>query len=261
MTTKPQRTIWAAGALCAVLAVGVTAIAAERGVPQPRLKPVPPVIRDVAPPQPVPAAPAPAPKTDQPAPAQAAAEDSVQACLTLLHDLGADATAAEPLETENGCRIADPVVLKSVRSGTSRVAFSGGPMLSCPFAIKLVHWLADVVSPAARHHLGAPVDQVLVGPGYVCRGRNGATTGKLSEHAFGNAVDILGLVLAGGTKVMIIEEPEAKGARKSFLSAMRTSACGYFTTVLGPGADEAHVDHYHVDLGKHGSSDRYRICQ
>ena len=260
MTTKPQRTIQGAGALCAVLAVGVTAVgAAERNVPQPRLKPVPPVIRHIAPPQPVP--PTPAPKTDEAAPAEAAAEDAMQACLALLHELGADAAAAQPFETKEGCRIADPVVLKSVRSGTSRVTFSGGPMLSCAFAIKLVHWSADVVSPAARHHLGAPVDRVLVGPGYVCRGRNGATTGKLSEHAFGNAMDILGLVLDGGTKVMIIEEPDAKGARKSFLSAMRTSACGYFTTVLGPGADEAHVNHYHVDLGKHGSSDRYRICQ
>jgi hypothetical protein len=259
MITKAKRTIRGAGALYVALAVGVTAVdAAERNVPQPRLKPVPPVIRDVEP-QPVPSAPA--PKADEPAPAKAAAEDAVQACLALLHDLGADAAAAEPFETKEGCRIADPVVLKSVRSGTSRVTFSGGPMLSCAFAIKLVHWSADVVSPAARHHLGAPVDRVLVGPGYVCRGRNGATTGKLSEHAFGNAMDILGLVLAGGTKVMIIDEPEAKGARQSFLSAMRTSACGYFTTVLGPGADEAHTDHYHVDLGKHGSSDRYRICQ
>lgn len=93
------------------------------------------------------------------------------------------------------------------------------------------------------------------------RGRNGSTKGKLSEHAFGNAIDILGLTLGGGGKVMVIEFPEANGGRRSFLEAMRTSACGYFTTVLGPGTDEAHANHYHVDLGKHGSSDRYRICQ
>src|SRR5690606_37347204 len=129
-----------------------------------------------------------------------------------------------------------------VRSGTTRVTFSGGPMLSCAFAVKLAQWSSDVVSPVARHHLGAPVDRVLVGPGYVCRGRNGATTGKLSEHAMGKAVDILGLVLGDGATVMVIDEPKASGGRESFLKAIRTSACGYFTTVLGPGADDAHAD-------------------
>jgi hypothetical protein len=42
---------------------------------------------------------------------------------------------------------------------------------------------------------------------------------------------------------------------------LRTSACGYFTTVLGPGADAAHASHYHFDLGVHGKSGNYRICK
>jgi hypothetical protein len=42
---------------------------------------------------------------------------------------------------------------------------------------------------------------------------------------------------------------------------VRQAACGWFTTVLGPGSDEAHHDHLHVDIQQHGSSDRYRICQ
>jgi hypothetical protein len=39
------------------------------------------------------------------------------------------------------------------------------------------------------------------------------------------------------------------------------AACGWFTTILGPGSDPAHADHLHVDIQQHGSSDRYRICQ
>jgi hypothetical protein len=42
---------------------------------------------------------------------------------------------------------------------------------------------------------------------------------------------------------------------------LRTSACGYFTTVLGPGSNEAHKNHFHFDLALHGRSDNYRICE
>jgi hypothetical protein len=44
------------------------------------------------------------------------------------------------------------------------------------------------------------------------------------------------------------------------LMALQLTACGYFTTVLGPGANAAHANHYHLDLGVHGNSGNYRIC-
>ena len=45
------------------------------------------------------------------------------------------------------------------------------------------------------------------------------------------------------------------------LATLRTAACGWFTTILGPGSDAAHATHWHLDIERHGSSDRYRICQ
>jgi hypothetical protein len=42
---------------------------------------------------------------------------------------------------------------------------------------------------------------------------------------------------------------------------MRRAACGWFTTVLGPGADAAHAEHFHFDIARHGNSDFYRICE
>jgi hypothetical protein len=42
---------------------------------------------------------------------------------------------------------------------------------------------------------------------------------------------------------------------------MRQAACGWFTTVLGPGADAAHAEHVHFDVLRHGASDNYRICE
>lgn len=218
-------------------------------VPMPRLKPVPPVRRDSVPP---------APRAPS---AAEAGGPSLASCLAELRQLGAEAVAEESVETERGCRIANPVRLVSLRSGKDRVVFSGPPKLDCRFAVAAARWFADVVSPLARHHLGQPVARIHVGPGYVCRGRNGARGGKLSEHAFGNAIDIVALTLAGGTRLPISDDPVATGRRKAFFAAMRTSACGYFTTVLGPGSNAAHADHYHVDLGKHGKTGNYRICE
>jgi hypothetical protein len=42
--------------------------------------------------------------------------------------------------------------------------------------------------------------------------------------------------------------------------ALRMTACGYFTTVLGPGTDMAREEHLHFDLGMHGTTPNYRIC-
>jgi hypothetical protein len=50
-------------------------------------------------------------------------------------------------------------------------------------------------------------------------------------------------------------------AEAAFLAAVRTTACGYFLTVLGPGSDAAHAEHLHVDLGLHGRTANYRICE
>ena len=43
--------------------------------------------------------------------------------------------------------------------------------------------------------------------------------------------------------------------RMRVLSTLRTA-----TTILGPGTDAAHTTHWHLDIQKHGSTDRYRIC-
>ena len=44
-----------------------------------------------------------------------------------------------------------------------------------------------------------------------------------------------------------------------FLNDIREGACTYFTTVLGPGSDRYHGDHFHVDvIARRGG---YRICK
>ncbi len=48
---------------------------------------------------------------------------------------------------------------------------------------------------------------------------------------------------------------------QSAVQALRKSACEYFTTVLGPGANAAHEKHLHFDLAKRGKTGTYRICE
>jgi hypothetical protein len=77
----------------------------------------------------------------------------------------------------------------------------------------------------------------------------------LSEHAIGNALDVSGLKLADG-KIISVQQPNGAEA---LLGKVRATACGRFSTVLGPGADASHKTHVHLDLQerRHG----YKMCQ
>jgi len=139
------------------------------------------------------------------------------------------------------------------------VRLADQPILACRFADRLGHWIGDLVAPLVVGTKQIELKAVRTGPGFECRNRNRAQTGKLSAHAEGLAIDIAGFELANGSTLWI--KPEAGAAPVPALASLRTAACGWFTTILGPGSDEAHHDHLHVDIQQHGSSDRYRICQ
>ena len=90
----------------------------------------------------------------------------------------------------------------------------------------------------------------------------GARTGwratRLSEHGFANGVDIGGIVFDGGKPHAVMPlSGEALDGR--FQAEIQARACAYFSTVLGPGSDAAHANHFHFDLrGRQGG---FRICQ
>src|SRR5690606_14136026 len=90
---------------------------------------------------------------------------------------------------------------------------------------------------------------------YGCRPRNNVRGAKLSEHSFGNALDIGAFRLADGREIKVKRDwrngpPEAQ----AFLREAHATACRYFTAVLGPGSDRHHEDHFHLDLARHGKS-------
>jgi hypothetical protein len=162
---------------------------------------------------------------------------------------------------EGACAIPLPVRLRSLALGSGDIAFTGAPTLDCRLAERLADWIGNVVEPLARHHLGDGLAAIETGPGYVCRNRNNAAAGKLSEHAKGNALDIAAFTLGDGRRIAVRLPGQLSPAEAAFFAAVRTTACGYFLTVLGPGSDDAHAGHLHVDLGLHGRTANYRICE
>jgi hypothetical protein len=178
-------------------------------------------------------------------------------CHEALQDMGAVFTTPPAPAASGACNVEMPVQVTSI----GPVILPDKPILNCRFAAKFSAWITEVAEPLVLSKTGSKLIRVSTGSGYECRGRNGDTAAKLSEHGLGNAVDITTLQTAGKRTIQIADAANASSDVADALKGLRTSACGYFTTVLGPGSNEAHAAHLHFDLGRHGRSDAYRICQ
>jgi hypothetical protein len=182
-------------------------------------------------------------------------------CRDELARLGADFSISEDIKGTDVCHVTKPVQLRSVMTSAGRVELPGTPLLNCAFAQQFVVWLSDVAAPLIAGTRGARIASLSTGTSYQCRTRNGDLSGKMSEHAFGNAIDIAGIALTNRRRIEITAASDPEHPDRRLLAALRASACGYFSTVLGPGSDEAHASHFHFDLGVHGGDDTYRICE
>ena len=76
---------------------------------------------------------------------------------------------------------------------------------------------------------------------------------RISEHAFGNALDIASFTLADGRKVTVKDGWRGLPEEQGFLRDVQSAACDQFTTVLAPGSNRFHYDHIHVDLMRRSS--------
>jgi hypothetical protein len=127
--------------------------------------------------------------------------------------------------------------------------------LACPIVSALDRWLADSVQPAAMRWFGARVVEIRQISAYSCRGRNGDHSNRISEHAFGNALDIAAFTLADGRTIVVEKGWRGLPEEQGFLRDIQAAACSKFTTVLAPGSNAAHYNHIHVDLRKRSGRD------
>ena len=133
------------------------------------------------------------------------------------------------------------------------VAVKPTATLACPIVSVLDRWLADSVQPAAMRWFGARVVEIKQISAYSCRGMNGNPHAHISEHAFGNALDIAAFTLADGRRITVKDGWRGMPEEQGFLRDVQAAACQQFNTVLAPGSNVYHYDHIHVDLMRRAS--------
>jgi len=174
------------------------------------------------------------------------------ACTVDPRSLG-QAKAMPDIDEGNGCEVRDRYSVLSLAG----VRFSQAATMNCGLAAPLNTWLDGTVQSSAVDAFGERVVGIDVAASYACRGRNNARGAKMSEHGFGNAIDISAFTLESGRKVSVLTDWNGDRNAKKFLRQVRGKACGEFATVLGPGSDAHHRDHIHLDLQNRRSGNAY----
>lgn len=138
----------------------------------------------------------------------------------------------------------------------SSIPWSQAPLqVSCPLAAALVLWERRVVIPAAERHLGSRVTRIDHFGTYACRWVAGTRSGRPSQHATANAIDVAAFRLGDGRQIVVREQWWRDTAEGAFLHAVRDGSCRIFSAVLSPDYNDAHADHFHLDMGP------YSICR
>lgn len=187
------------------------------------------------------------PATATPAGTPAFTSAESRQCLVDLRKAG---VKHDPLANQvfgGGCQAIDSVKLLDIG-----VPVTGLGALTCPLAQNFSSWAKFAVLPAARRHFGKEVVKIETFGTYSCRNVYGRSTGKLSEHARANAIDVSAFVLSDGRRITVLAGWNGSRDEREFLRALHASACRRFGTTLGPEYNSAHHNHFHFDMGGNG---------
>ena len=99
------------------------------------------------------------------------------------------------------CGMTRPLKVSALADG--KVAVDKTLTIDCPMIPALEAWLNDIVQPDAEARFGQKVATLNVFGAYSCRSVDNIAGAQLSEHAFGNAVDVAGFTLADGRTLVI----------------------------------------------------------
>ena len=162
--------------------------------------------------------------------------------------LQSQAVSFTPLPDRNfggGCNAINSVKLLDIGVPATRLG-----AMTCNLAANFPAWARYGVQPAARVVFGAEIEKIETFGTYNCRPIAGS--GKLSEHAHSNAIDVSAFVLSDGRRITVQQGWHGDKQTRQFLSLIHASACKRFKTVLSPDYNAAHHDHFHFDMGGRG---------
>jgi hypothetical protein len=149
----------------------------------------------------------------------------------------------------HGCGIPHGVL---VLRGPTGITYSPPLQIDCSMALELPV-IERAIQDQAEAHLGSPIRTVTTFGTYSCRKVRGGWTGKLSEHAFGNAIDFGAFAPGKGRTVSVGRDyrldqdaPDDRGLfLRGIFHALRQDSG--LTYVIGPETRADHHDHIHVD--------------
>jgi hypothetical protein len=177
------------------------------------------------------------------------------ACRGELRRLGVGFKDVPRISNGNSCGIAYPIELSGLSGG---VTIKPSVKLNCQVTLAFAKWVKFELNPSARFRYLSGVGRITPMGGYSCRKMNSRSSNPWSEHARGNAIDIGKITLKNGNSIDVRKKSIFSFREKGLLKAVRTDSCKYFSTVLGPGSDPQHWNHFHFDLRTRKSG--YRHC-
>ena len=163
-------------------------------------------------------------------------------CRRDLKRLGVAFRDIDPIDDGGACRIDHPVEISAIGS----VRLKPAAKVTCAMARTFAQWTRNELVPSSRMRYFSGVKTIHQGSSYSCRNIRGSRTA--SEHSKGNAIDVMRIELNNGKDIDVRKPGFFAFRERSLLNNVRADACGYFSTVLGPGYDRDHKDHFHFDI-------------
>ena len=190
-------------------------------------------------------------------------------CTATLSGVRLDFEPLSPIQ-HGLCGTPAPILVRSFEVEEKKVELDPPATVSCDLAKALSEWI-DAVQREAKQLLGSTVVK-LRASSYACRNIYNRAHPPLSQHALANALDVGEFVLSSGEHITVQEDWHNRSAvsqspvrlastatslpkgmpatqeKSEFVVKAHEKACSIFGTVLGPRANKAHKDHFHLDM-------------
>jgi len=179
-----------------------------------------------------------------PPPATTPPADPFATCLQQLDQRHVTYERVKDWSTPEGCGIQGAIRLKRDSTEWPRPL-----LMSCPMANVLEDFEIKVMQPAAQRSFKSNVRKILNAGTYNCRAERSEHSDRLSQHAYGKAIDVTGFELENGVTISVRDDWRGQGPKRAFLHEVAKGACQVFSVVMTPNSNALHRDHIHMDIG------------
>ena len=177
-------------------------------------------------------------------------------CRAELRRIGVEFRDIPRISNGPSCGIDFPVLVSGFSGG---IDLKPATKLNCQTTLAFAKWVKHELAPSSRYRYLSGVKTIESMGGYSCRRMNNSRQryNPMSEHARGNAIDVGKFVLKNGKRIDVRKKGLFAFREKGLLKAVRNDSCKYFNTVLGPGSNAEHWNHFHFDLRSRKAGRRY----